>query len=252
MADTAATEINYEPLNLEPQQDAVTEIPGDSPQEMLDENDPRLTSESLDDRTEADAFAPPPPLPDGKWRARLSQPDLQHDGKPVRHYLRNTPWIKNAKGEPTVSYIFGVLATISDLSGKFDGMKLTDSFRKTVIDAKSGTSDASTLIQKCGGVLPRKTTQAERLTNVEKVLSSEPEVIVETAWEVSCASCDEAAKSSGTKKQGVFLKGMHRFPVRNGQPDPEVACPKCGKLLRGRPVIQRYYALGEVKANGES
>lgn len=246
MADTTA---DYEPTSLEPQGSPAQpeELAGDSPQEILDENDPRLTSESLDDRTEADAFAPPPPLPDGKWRARLSQLDLDHDGKKVRHYQRMLGWFK----PPTPSYIFGVLAKVSDLSGKFDGVELKNSFVKTAIDPRSGTSDASTIITKAGGKLPARTTQADRLALAEKLLAGEPEAIVETAWEVSCADCDEAAKKDGTRKQGTFLRGSHRFPVRNGQPDPEVACPKCGKLLRGRPVIQRFYAIGEVQANGQ-
>src|SRR2546430_14406481 len=61
-------------------------VPSDAPQELIDENDPRLISETLDANLEADAYAQPIPPPDGKYRAKLKLEGVKAEGGEVKPY----------------------------------------------------------------------------------------------------------------------------------------------------------------------
>jgi hypothetical protein len=222
---------------------------GSSNEPSIDINDPRLTSEALDDNTSVDAYAVPPPAPDGKWRAKLSQVDINDgNGQPQRFLAKSYPKMEN--GRPFL--VTNVEASLIDLQGKYDGVKLTEYWVKTLVDSKKGTSQASTIVTKAGGTLPPKSTDADRMNALLKTLAGLPEVIVETAWEASCQSCQEAAKKSGTKAPRPFLTGMHRFPhspVAGGGHDPNVACPTCKGMARAQVRIVRYWSVKEAKAD---
>jgi hypothetical protein len=212
-------------------------------------NDPRLTSEALDDNTSVDAYAVPPPAPDGKWRAKLKQLDINDsNGQPQRFIAKSFP--KMEGGRPFL--VTNVEASLIDLSGKYDGTKLTEYWVKTLMDSRKGTSQASTIVTKAGGTLPPKSTDADRMNALLKTLAGEPEVIVETAWEASCQSCQEAAKKVGAKAPRPFLQGMHRFPHFPGAGsgnDPNVSCPTCKGMARAQVRIVRYWSVKEAKAD---
>src|SRR5579864_677325 len=55
-------------------------VPSSEPQDIVDPNDPRLISETLDANLEADAYAQPAPPPDGKYRAKLRLEGVKQDG----------------------------------------------------------------------------------------------------------------------------------------------------------------------------
>ena len=60
-------------------------------------------------------------------------------------------------------------------------------------------------------------THKDRLDHFLKVLSGEPEVIVETYWEARCQACEQAADKRGEKKPDEFLRGEQRFPMKTGR-----------------------------------
>lgn len=213
--------------------------------EVIDINDPRLTSEALDDNTAADAYAVPPPAPDGIWRAKLKSVDIDdQQGQPHRFLAKSYP--KMAGGRPFL--VTNVEASLIDLGGKNDGVKLTEYWVKTLIDERKGTSQASTITVKAGGPNLPRSTDKDRMDALLKTLAAEPEVLVETVWEASCQACQEAAKKKGDKSPRPFLVGMHRFPQTRTGPDPMVPCPVCKAVARAQVRISRYYALQEAKA----
>ena len=217
---------------------------------IVDINDPRLTSEAIDINQDADAYAIPNPAPDGKWRAKLKQLDIKDgNGQPQRYIAKSFPKMSN--GKPFL--VTNVEASLIDLGGKYDGVKLTEYWVKTLVDERNGTSQAATITLKAGGSIPPKATDADQMASLLKVLATEPEVIVETAWEASCQACQEAAKKSGQKSPKPFLRGEHRFPQMKvggvmGH-DPNVACPTCKSLARAQVRIVRYWSVKEGKAD---
>lgn len=211
----------------------------------LDPNDPRLTSESLDDNPEGDAYASLPPLPDGKWRAKLKQVDVKDaQGKPARTAVKLAGWLN-----PQIPYLYtAVEASIIGVGGKekYDGYHITDNWVPTVPN-RSGTSPAATIIRKTGQQTPAKFTHQQLMEQLLKVLAGEPEVVVETTWEAACQHCQEEAAKAGTKKPRNIAVGMHRFPAKDGKPDPNIQCPACKAWVLARPRITGYFAVGEVK-----
>lgn len=229
---------------------AADPAPQDSgPAAAIDPNDPRLSSEALDDNTTADAYAVPPPPPDGKWRAKLKQSDIKGDDGQLHHFIAKS-FPKMEGGRPFL--VTNVEASLIDNTGKYDGVKLTEYWVKTLIDSRKGTSQASTIIVKAGGALPPRSTDADRMNALLKTLAGEPEVIVETAWEASCQPCQEAAKKAGGRALRPFLTGMHRFPaskLAGGGHDPNVQCPNCKAMARAQVRITRYLSVKEAKAD---
>ena len=232
------------------QEQAATEdqqVAGGTDQQVqeLDPNDPRLTSESLDDNASGDAYASLPPLPDGKWRAKLKQVDVKGgDGKPVRFAPKLAQWLN-----PPVPYLYTALeASIIGVGGKekYGGYRINDNWVPTVPN-RSGTSPAATIVRKAGGQTPAKFTHSQLMELLLKTLAGEPEVVVETAWEAACQHCQEEAAKTGAKKPKNIAQGMHRFPQKNGQPDPQVQCPACKAWVMARPRIVGYYSVTEAK-----
>jgi hypothetical protein len=210
----------------------------------IDPNDPRLTSEVLTD-SGADAYAVPPPLPDGKWRAKAKQVDIKDDkGQQQRYAIFSRA--KMAGGAPffATNVEFGVI----DHSGKFDGVKLTEYWVKTLVDERKGTSQAATLTRKLGGKTAVSATQKQVIDGLLGVLASEPELVIETAWSAECQTCQESAKKRGDKAPRPFLAGMHRFPGTKvpGERDPVVPCPVCKSQVRAQPRIVGFYSLAEA------
>lgn len=213
--------------------------------EVIDINDPRLTSEAMDDNTAADAYAVPPPAPDGIWRAKLKAVDIKDGSGQLQRYIAKS-FAGMAGGRPFL--VTNVEASLIDLGGKNDGVKLTEYWVKTLIDDRKGTSQASTITVKAGGPNLARSTDKDRMDALLKTLAGEPEVLVETVWEASCQACQDAAKKRGDKAPRPFLVGMHRFPQTRTGPDPMVPCPTCKAMARAQVRIARYFALAEAKA----
>lgn len=213
----------------------------------IDPNDPRLTSEVLTINPDADAYAVPPPLPDGKWRAKAKQVDIKDDKGQLQRYAVFSR-AKMEGGKPF--FATNVEFSVIDHSGSFDGVKLTEYWIKTMVDARKGTSQAATLTAKLGGKPLAQATQKATIDLLLTTLAAEPELIIETAWSAECQTCQDAAKKRGDRAPRPFRVGMHRFPATRtpGQHDPTDGCPTCKSQVRAQPRIVGFYSLAESKA----
>jgi hypothetical protein len=213
----------------------------------IDPNDPRLTSEVLTINPDADAYAILPPLPDGKWRAKAKQVDIKDDKGQLQRYAVFSR-AKMEGGKPF--FATNVEFSVIDHSGAFDGVKLTEYWVKTLVDARKGTSQAATLTGKLGGKPLASATQLDTMRLLLTILAAEPELIVETAWSAECQHCQETAKKKGDRAPRPFLAGMHRFPATKtpGVHDPVVPCTTCKSQVRAQPRIVGLYSLTESKA----
>jgi hypothetical protein len=225
---------------------AASDAPADG-QPEIDINDPRLTSENIDVDPTGDAYAMPPVLPDGKWRAKLKARDVGKAPKTAK-YLPKLD--RNQR-----PYLYAALdADVIDHSGKFDGIGLTDYFVSTMI-RRDGSSAAATVLNKLGKPTPKTTTHGQLINDLLTALAGEPEAGIETQWEATCQQCDEAAKKTGGRAS--VKRGMHNFPqTKNAKGEMEyVPRVKCGVAGHGemvaRPRINRYLSLDELKATGK-
>jgi hypothetical protein len=210
--------------------------------EVIDLNDPQLTSEMLTENPEGDSYAVPPPIPDGKWRAKLIAIPVKNKAKGIEERYIAVRYPKMNDGKAFL--VTNVQAQILDANGKYDGIKLTEYHVKTALD-RSGNSGVGTILAKLKQPLT-PATPAGRMEQFLKVLASEPELVVETAWEASCQNCQESAERAGTRKPKEFLLGMHRFPQsKGGGHDPVVSCPVCKTQVRAQAKIQQYWPLTE-------
>jgi hypothetical protein len=224
---------------------------GDQVQELIDINDPRLTSEVLDVNPEGDAYAFPPPPPDGKYRAKLRlAPPKGQDGQPVKDGYVAAKW---GKQQPQVVVVTGVEASIIDPNGKYDGVKLYDFNVSTFMQRDSNKvqtilkflrkPDGTPWVQ--GGV---KMVSSAWMKLLIQALAGEPEIGVETQWEWNCQGCGEAAKKSGAAYPKA-IQGMRNFPQDHGKPVAEMRCAKDQShgTSRGRATISRFLALSDIK-----
>src|ERR1700689_3680600 len=158
-----------------------------SAHEVIDLNDPQLTSEMLTENPAGDSYAFPPPPPDGMWRAKLTSLPVKDEKQVEQKYIAKR-FPKMNKG---VAYLStAVTAQILDSTGKHDGIKINQYNVKTAI-TKDGSSDVSTILVRLKQPLT-PASQAGRMEQLLKVLASEPELVIETAWEASCENCQKA------------------------------------------------------------
>lgn len=216
----------------------------------IDPNDPRLTSESMETDATVDAYAIPPPLPDGKWRAKLSLADIKNPAGQIQEHrflLTMATWTT----PPAPFFAMNIESNIIDLreKGSYDGTKLVDYWVKTLVgDRKVGASPLATVIRKSGGTVPLGANPTQVRDIALKHFAGDPETIIETQWEVRCQTCEKTADTKGDKKPKPYLRGMHRFPSRGpGKFDPEVKCGVCGSLNRAMPKIMQYFTLTEAQ-----
>src|SRR5579864_5729865 len=178
--------------------------PGESTLPIVDENDPRLTSEVLDINPAGDAFASPPPPPDGAYRVRLRLEGFTDQQGNKKDF--GTTQTKGGRGNPIIPYYTtGISAVIIDPSGKHDGLVLFPPFGGNVgtLVGRDGSSKVSTIlgkIRKADGQYWSQNFQGHHKAWIElfiKAMASEPECGVQTQWEWNCQTCGEEAKASG-------------------------------------------------------
>lgn len=230
-------------------QEATTSLAGPNGQAVVEEiplDDPRLlSSENVESNATGDAYASPPVLPDGKWRAKLTLAKIK-DAKGTEQDFRTSMATWRTPQQPF--FAVNVQSEVIDHSGKFDGYKLTEYWVKTLVGDRGpgeGTSQLATIVRASGGKVPMGGNQKAMLDAGLRHLASEPEVVIETAWEARCQTCEEACEKRGEKKSKAFhVRGMHRFPQpRTGQWSPEIECPTCHATLRAQPRIVQYFPL---------
>lgn len=213
-------------VDIDPAQQALL----DTPQEIIDENDPRLISEPLEMNLEGDAYAQPVPPPDATYHAKLKLKHVENDKKEKKDFE-----VKMTKRAPILPYLStGIEARIIDPAGKFDNIPVYDSWVST-FTGRDNSSKISTILshlkQPSGqpwAVAGQRMTHREWMDLFIKALAGEPEVRIMTAWEWSCTVCGEEAKKAG-QAYPRSITGMTKFPqeVKNRQATyiPEMKCP---------------------------
>ena len=221
----------------------------EAPQEVIDPNDPRLTSEILEANLEADAYSFPPPPPDGKYRAKLKLVQQENSNKEKVDFI-SAIWGKNKQAV----LVAQIEASIIDANGKYDGIKVYDRNVSTFL-SRDGATKISTILarlrQPSGEpwVKPGQRLTSRAFMDIFiKALAGEPEIGMETQWEWNCQKCGEEAKAS---KQSYPrpITGMHKFPQVQGKYSPELLCQvnKGHGYSRARATIARFLHLSELK-----
>jgi hypothetical protein len=220
-----------------------------TPQNVIDLNDPRLTSEILEANLEADAYAFPPPPPDAKYRAKLKLVQQENSNKEKMDYL---PAVWGQKEQAVL--VASIEASIIDPTGKYDGIKVYDRNVSTFLGRDGGTKVSTILArlkQPSGDPwvpLNARWTQAQWMQTLVKALAGEPEIGLETIWEWSCQKCGEEAKAR-KERYPRSVTGMHKFPQLKGQYQPEMKCSANAAhgYSRARATIGRFLHLSELK-----
>jgi hypothetical protein len=235
------------------------QVPSDAPQELIDENDPRLISESLDANLEADAYAQPAPPPDGKYRAKLKLEGVAQEGVQERK-----PYGTGANRQKVPYFKTGLSCSIIDPSGKYDGIVCYPAFGggANTDRRRDGSTQVTTILTRLKkpdgtpwAAAGMKMSQLEWIQLLVKALGTEPEIGIETAWEASCMACATELKPSG--KYALRTTGMHHFPQETDgakrkagqQFQPEIKCaanPGHG-YARARAIVIKFLHLSELK-----
>ena len=177
-------------------------------------------------------------------RAKLKQVDIKDPKGQLQRFIATMAHWK----QPAVPFLCtNVECSVIDLSGKFDGTKLTEYWVRTLNDDRKGISQVATLLVKLGVQVPAQTTQGALMDLFLKTLAGEPELTIETAWNADCEACGKRAKANHEKAPRPFLVGMHRFPVVGGKPDPVAQCPTCKSQVRAQPRIVAFHTLAAAK-----
>lgn len=239
-------------------------VNGEASAPMIDENDPRLTSEAVNVDVGKDAYAVRPLPPDRKWRAKLKLEQLENANHEKKDYLP-------AQTDDGIPYFkASISASICDVDGKFEGFKLSPQFGGTVgtLPRKDSSSQVATVLSKLRKPdgTPWATPQM-RLSHkgwidlLIKALAGEPEVGIESQWEWNCSECGKEAKArSYADGYPVSIRGMQKFPAEQDRTkkaegqlfSPEMKCQKNAAhgFSRAFPKIARFLSLDELKAAG--
>jgi hypothetical protein len=239
-------------------------VPSDAPHEIIDENDPRLVSESLDANVEGDAYAQPAPPPDRTWRAKLKLEGVKQEGtSDVKPYTTG-----QTKKPPVIPYFTtNISCSIIDPSGKYDGITVYPQFGggANTNRRKDGTTQVTTIlnrIKKPDGTpwaaAGQKMSQLEWIKLFVQALAGEPEIGVETQWEASCQKCAEIAKAQQYKNgYPTRTTGMHHFPPEQdaakrkvgltNSPELKCAVDASHGYSKARAVVVRFLHLHELK-----
>jgi len=238
-----------QPIYAEHEGDDPTQPAAAPEAEVLDINDPAFTSENIEINPEVDAYAFPPPPPDGRYRAKLKLSPRENAAKEKVDYLPAV-WGSNP---PQKVLVTGVEAAIIDPSGTFEGYKVYDRQVSTFIQREGSkvTTVLSFLQRPDGAPWATTTSKPHNLVAwmelLKQALAGEPEVGIETQWEWSCAACGEAAKKTGEKRPRS-ITGMHKFPQFKGKFSPEMRCsvnPAHGES-RAQVRIARFLKIADL------
>jgi hypothetical protein len=212
-----------------------------SPGATLDLSDPIFLSEDLDSNENVDAYAAPPPLPDGRWRAKLKQIDVKGPGGEM---VRYKPGATKKDARP---YLMTALeAKVQDATGKHDGQNVYDRFVST-LPARNGGIPIVRILTCLGVKLPAKGSHKLYMDMLLKALAGEPELEIETAWEGQLEQADqETVEAAGHRVPTV--RGMHRFPEdgKGGRiPDLDIEVGGKKYHMRAQARITGYHPLSK-------
>src|SRR5271154_3080318 len=104
------------------EEDPTTQDAAGQAQEVIDINDPIFTSENIDVNPEVDAYAFPPPPPDGRYRSKIKLLQSKDATGQLVDYLPKK-WGTNP---PQLVLVTGIEASIIDPTGKYEGVRVFD------------------------------------------------------------------------------------------------------------------------------
>lgn len=227
--------------------------------EVIDINDPRLTSEALDVNVDGDAYAFPPPPPDGKYRAKLSI--LQTEVDDGKGHKSKVDYYGKSHEKQGLYLCTGVKAAIIDPTGKYDNIPVFDRWVGTFV-GRDGSTKVSTILKflhrpdNTPWVKPgTKLNHAQWMQVFVQALAGEPEIGIETQWEWSCQGCGEEAKKKGERYPKSVI-GMQKFDPDRVASKPnapvyqsELKCQvnAAHGFSRAQVRIARFLPLSEVK-----
>lgn len=237
------------------------------PEPLPDINDPSLTSESLTAR-EGDAFASPPPPPDGIYRVKLKLRGVKSEdigGADITTYSAGAdiaPWVpgvaKDRGGNVTGSFAKTIMdVQIADVRfPELEGVFLQVPFKwMDTRSSQKGLSKIMTILTVAGKrpdgnpwlVIGQNYGHKGLMEVFLKFLAGEPELLARSEWSASCDVCGQAAKAGGTAYP-KSTDGMNKFPQVPGKPgqySPDLPClvNRAHGTTRARAMAVQYYAL---------
>jgi hypothetical protein len=223
----------------------------DSVAPVLNLDDPNLLLAEVETNQDANPYAIPPPLPDGRWLVKIKQRDVKdQQGQPARYKVDQ---ISKGPRAGTVYAFTALDATVIDPTGKWDGIVLSDYFVSTLPNERKGNAIPLSWILGCLKVqLPAKINAKTLLDEFFKATAGEPMLEIDTVWEGGLAQEDQERFEQAGERQPRVL-GQHRFPqTAKGESLPDMDIDtKLGKVhLHARPRINGYYPVGSAKAAG--
>lgn len=196
--------------------------------QTFDLNDPRLANpeefDSYDINPDGDAFAPPPPVPDGSYDVTVA---IQN-GKIIRNVVKSGP----NKGKPFLAADLEL--TVVDPGGEFDGRKIFSSVTSLVRQA-SNTSAVAGLLKALGVEVPSRTNDGALFLELASVVATEPTVRVRTKWRASAKDADGNYQT--------IKNGMRSFPALDDEGtkfNHLVTDPLTGEQVSARAEVLRY------------
>jgi hypothetical protein len=218
----------------------------------------------LDTDVTKDAYAQPSLPPDGKYRAKLKLEGIKKDNGEKKDF--DVFQTKGGRSPVTPYFATSVSASLIDPTGKFDGMTLYPQFGGRVgtllrRDKSTQVGTLLALLHKPDGTpwatANMRLTQREWIELLVKALAGEPEIGIETQWEVTCQVCQDQAKEG---EYPVTIRGMQKFP-----PETDAAKLKAGERFspemrcgvnaghgytRAYPKVARFISLKDLAAAG--
>lgn len=216
---------------------------------VIDLDDPNLLLHEMDTNADKDAYAAPPPVPDGRWQAKIKHNPVKNaKDEPVPYNVKVVDW----KGNPCTPYIStSVIVTLVDQSGKYDGITLYD-YRVSTRPNREGAIPMVRILTCLKVQLPAKINAKILWDTFISALASEPLIEVDTVWEGQLDQADqERFKASGERQPSKV--GQHLFPQDGkGNYIPEMDVDtKLGKVtLHARPRVNGYFPVGSAQASG--
>lgn len=207
----------------------------------IDLDDPELLAFEFETNSGVDAYELPPPVDDGKYRVKLKQIDVKDaKGNVVRWAVKKKEGTNDGK-----PYAYTAIeAQILQPGGKFDGLKVRDSFISTMKNKRNGGVPVVTILDALGVKVPQKANAKELMELLLKTLAGEPELVIETAWEGQ-VSQEEAELYKAKGLYPPTVRGQHRFPEVSGvrQVETEVQGGLGKHVVRAQSRIIRYFKL---------
>lgn len=226
-----------------------------SDQVTVDLNDPSLLEESLEFDPTVNPYDMPPPPPDGRYKVKLKQIDTKGtDGQPALFKIDqekdySTPGTAKpvflSNGKPKLFLSAALEASIIDPSGKFDGVKLFDRFMDSRTNRQGGVPMIH-LLRCLGTPVPNNVNLATLRELFKKALALEPECEVESTWVGNISQDDSEHYKDRGEKAPKRVRGMHRFPEKDGKRLTEVEVEgRLGKMVQtAQATITNYYPKG--------